>query len=99
MYGVRLKLPDTPLMRRCFHSIVAMHQAGHNCDYYIKKYQGKPMEQLRSLLSNMAVGLRRLEAELNVEQLEVTPQRSAPAKHYCALRRQQTDAPGAQCAS
>ena len=33
MYGVRLQLPDSPLLRRCFHSIVAMHQAAHNCDY------------------------------------------------------------------
>ena len=31
------------------------------------------MEQLQGLLSNMAVGLRRLETELNVEELEVTP--------------------------
>jgi hypothetical protein len=42
MYGVRLQLPDAPLLRRCFHSIVAMHQAAHNCDFYITKYQGKP---------------------------------------------------------
>ena len=38
MYGVRQQLPDAPLLRRCFHSIVAMHQAAHNCDYYITKY-------------------------------------------------------------
>ena len=44
MYGVRLQLPDAPLLRRCFHLIVAMHQAVHNCDFYITKYQGKPME-------------------------------------------------------
>ena len=25
MYGVRLQLPDVPLLRRCFHSLVAMH--------------------------------------------------------------------------
>jgi hypothetical protein len=63
MYGVRLQLPDAPLLRRCFHSIVAMHQAAHNCDFYITKYQGKPMEQLQGLLSHIAVGLRRLEVE------------------------------------
>ena len=37
-YGVRLRLPDEPLMRRCSHSIAAMFQAAHNCDYYITKY-------------------------------------------------------------
>ena len=70
MYGVRMQLLDSPLLRRCFHSIVAMHQAAHNCDFYITKYQGKPMEQLQGVLSHMAVGLQRLEAELNAEQLE-----------------------------
>ena len=63
MHGVRLQLPDAPLLRRCFHSIVAMHQAAHNCDFYITKYQGKPMEQLQGLLTNLAPGLQRLEAE------------------------------------
>ena len=33
MYGVRMQLPDSPLLRRCFHSIVSMHQAAHNCDF------------------------------------------------------------------
>ena len=63
MYGVRLQLPDSPLLRRCFHSLVAMHQAAQKCDFYITKYQGKPMEQLQSLLTHLALGLRRLEAE------------------------------------
>ena len=63
MYGVRRRLPEEPLLRRCFHSIVAMFQAAHNCDYYITKYQGKPLAQMQNLLSNMALGLRRLEEE------------------------------------
>ena len=63
MYGVRLRLPSAPLLRRCFHAIAAMFQAAHNCDYYIAKYQGKPMEQLQSLLANIATGLHRLEEE------------------------------------
>ena len=70
MYGVRVQLPDAPLLRRCFHSIVAMHQAAHNCDYYITKFQGKPMDQLQCLLSHMAGGLQRLENELSAEQPE-----------------------------
>ena len=44
MYGVRRQLPGNPLLRQCFHAIVAMFQAAHNCDYYITKYQGKAME-------------------------------------------------------
>ena len=32
MYNVRLQLPGSPLLRRFFHSIVAIHQAAHNCD-------------------------------------------------------------------
>ena len=63
MYGVRKKLPDDPMLRRTFHALLAMFQASHNCDFYITKYHAKPMEQLQSLLNNIAVGLRRLEAE------------------------------------
>ena len=63
MYGVRLQLPEAPLLRRCFHSIVAMHQAAHNCDFLITNYQGKPMKQLQGLLTHLALGLRRLGAE------------------------------------
>ena len=63
MYGVRLRLPDEPLLRRCFHSIAAMFQAAHNCDYYITKYQGKLLAQMQNLLANIAFGLRRLEEE------------------------------------
>ena len=58
-----MQLPDAPLLRRCFHTIVAMAQAAHNCDFYIAKYLGKSMEQLQSLLGSIALGLRRLEEE------------------------------------
>jgi hypothetical protein len=63
MYGVRMQMPDAPMLRRTFHALVAMFQASHNCDYYITKYHAKPMAQLQSLLTNIACGLRRLEAE------------------------------------
>ena len=63
LYAVRTQLPDSPLLRRCFHSIVAMFQAAHNCDYYITKYQGKSMEQLQNLFAQIATGLRRLQLE------------------------------------
>ena len=68
MYGVRMRMPDAPMLRRCFHAMVAMFQASHNCDYYITKYHAKPMEQLQSLLANIALGLRRLAAEDEVTE-------------------------------
>ena len=68
MYGVRFQTPGSSLQRRIFHSIVAMFQAAHNCDFYITKYQTKPMEQLQNLFANIAVGLRRLDNELEEAQ-------------------------------
>lgn len=70
MYGIRLRLPDVPLLRRTFHAIVAMFQAAHSCDFYITKYHAKPMEQLQNLLKNIALGLRRLEAEEQQEHVD-----------------------------
>ena len=58
-----MRMPDEPVLRRCFHALVAMFQASHSCDLYITKYHAKPLEQLQSLLSNIALGLRRLEAK------------------------------------
>ena len=67
-YGVRMQMPHTPMLRPTFHSLVAMFQASCNCDYYITKYHAKPMAQLQSLLTNIAVALRRLEAEEEAAQ-------------------------------
>ena len=64
MYGVRMQMPDAPMLRRTFHALVAMFQAAHNCDFYITKYHAKPMAQLQSLFTNIALGLRRLEDEV-----------------------------------
>ena len=74
MYGVRRKMPSSPLLRRCFQSLVAMFQAAHNCDFYITKYQAKPMEQLQSLLTNIASALRRLEQEEELAQASRPPE-------------------------
>ena len=68
MYGVRMQMPDAPILRRTFHTMVAMVQAAHNCDYYITKYHAKPMAQLQSLFYNIALGLKRLEAEEEAAQ-------------------------------
>ena len=64
MFGVRFHEHCSQLQRRMFHSIVAMFQAAHNCDYYITKYQAKAMEQLQNLFGNIYSGLRRLEKEV-----------------------------------
>ena len=38
MYAVPFQMGSEPLLRRVFHSMVAMFQAAHNYDYYITKY-------------------------------------------------------------
>ena len=90
MYGVRRKMPSSPLLRRCFHSLVAMFQAAHNCDFYITKYQAKPMEQLQSLLTNIASALRRLEQEEELAQAsrppEAAPKEPAERARQTTLR-------------
>ena len=52
-----------PAARRMAHSVLALHVASHNCDYYIVKYQCKSLEQLQNLVTQYAVGIQRLEAE------------------------------------
>ena len=44
-------------------TIVALHVAAKIVDYYITKYAAKPMEQLQNLVTQYALGLRRLELE------------------------------------
>ena len=50
-----------PLVRRMAYSVVALHMAAHNCDYYITKYASKALEQLQNLVTQYAIGVRRLE--------------------------------------
>ena len=83
LYGVRRQLPDSPLLRRCFHAIVSMFQAAHNCDYYITKYQGKSMEQLQNLFAQIACGLRRLQLE---EESATEPSNSKTLARKTLLR-------------
>ena len=61
---------DTPLLRRMAYSVVAIHVAAFNCDFYITKYQCKNMEQLQNLVTQYALGIRRLEMEENEEELQ-----------------------------
>ena len=85
--------PDIPyrdigqsLVRRMAYSVVALHVAAHNCDYYITKYQSKALEQLQNLVTQYATGIRRLEEEeeearasaaARGEQLKTDPQERA----------------------
>ena len=50
-------------VRRMAYSVLALHVASHNCDYYIVKYQCKSLEQLQNLITQYATGIQRLEAE------------------------------------
>ncbi len=50
-------------VRRMAMSIVALHVVAKIIDYYITKYAAKPMEQLQNLVTQYALGLRRLEIE------------------------------------
>ena len=50
-------------VRRMAMSVVALHVAANNIDYYVTKYAAKPMEQLQNLVTQYALGLRRLELE------------------------------------
>ena len=80
MYGVRMQMPDAPMLRRTFHTTVAMFQAAFNCDYYITKYHCKPMAQLQNLFTNIALGLRRLEAEEEAAELDAEKPVNAAAE-------------------
>ena len=44
-----------PLVRRMAYTVVALHVAAHNCDYYITKYQSKALEQLQNLVTQYSV--------------------------------------------
>ena len=75
------RVSDAPLLRRCFHSIAAMFQAAHNCDYYITKYQSKVMDALAPLFKSLLPGIQRLAAEQEkedaAEEVEAMPEGKA----------------------
>ena len=50
-------------VRRMAMTVVAVHVVANVIDYYITKYAAKPMEQLQNLVTQYALGLRRLELE------------------------------------
>ena len=60
---------NKPLLRSFAYSMITLHVAAHSCDYYITKYQAKPMEQLQNVVTQFALGIRRLE----LEEAESTP--------------------------
>ena len=58
-----LKMLEHTAVKRMALSMVALHVAANIVDYYITKYVAKPMEQLQNLITQYALGLRRLEDE------------------------------------
>ena len=64
-------------VRRMAYSVLALHVAAHNCDYYIVKYQCKSLEQLQNLVTQYTTGIQRLEEEEKVakkqKRIEVSP--------------------------
>ena len=60
---IRFKDISQAAARRMAYSVLALHVAAHNCDYYIVKYQCKSLEQLQNLVTQYAIGIQRLEAE------------------------------------
>ena len=71
--AVSFKRLEEAAVRRMAYSVVAIYVAAHNCDYYITKYRAKPMEQLQNLVTQYALGLRRLEDEEAKETTPTTP--------------------------
>ena len=68
-------------IRRMAMTIVALHVQGNIVDYYITKYSAKPMEQLQNLVTQYALGLRRLEAE---EAAEAEEEKQRKNEEECA---------------
>ena len=79
-----MQMRVAPMSNRVCHARVAMFQAAHNCDFYITKYHAKLMEQLQSLLTNIALGLRRLEAEDEAAKAGAEPPADLPEE--CARK-------------
>ena len=52
-------------------SVVALHVVSNVVDYYITKYSAKPMEQLQNLVTQYALGVRRLEDEEEREKAAI----------------------------
>ena len=69
-YGIRFSTPGTEAVREVVRSMLAMWQAAHNTDFYITKYQGKPMESLTPLFQCMTDGVMRLERQEQKEEQE-----------------------------
>ena len=67
-------------VRRMAMSVVALHVASKIIDFYITKYAAKPMEQLQNLVTQYALGIRRL--ELEEEQEEALPSTAIDASDF-----------------
>ena len=59
--NLNLHRQDSSICRQMARATVAMYVACQNCDYYITKYSCKSLEQLANLVTQYALGIRRLE--------------------------------------
>ena len=59
--NLKLHRQDSSMCRQMARATVAMYVACQNCDYYITKYSCKSLEQLANLVTQYALGIRRLE--------------------------------------
>ena len=66
--------------RACVVSFAASFRKAAAMDFYITKYQGKPMESLTPLFQCMTDGVIRLERQEEVEEAEAESTRMALAK-------------------
>ena len=68
--SVRAAIQAHKAVQHMAKSIVALHVTAKIVDYYITKYAAKPMEQLQNLVTQYALGLRRLELEEKENKIE-----------------------------
>ena len=88
-YGFRRHLQQNLHLRRAAYSMLAMWQASHNTDYYITKYGTKALEKLQCLITQFALGLRRLEQDEEWEQSAIDEEVMKDLQSYhkrCARR-------------
>ena len=68
LQSITVRQIDELYVRDLLRSIIATHISANNTDYYITKYQCKPLEELNQVTTQYARGLERLESEMKAPQ-------------------------------
>ena len=71
--AARAQIRPHAVVQRMTMSVFAIHVVANIVDYYITKYSAKPMEQLQNLVTQYALGLRRLDMEEKLPVADATP--------------------------